>query len=36
MTIQFNDETFRDDYSFHNSDWAIKRFPFPFHEDSYM
>lgn len=36
MTIQFNDETFRDDYSFRNSDWAIKRFPFPFHEDSYM
>ena len=36
MTIQFNDETFRDDYSFHNSDRAIKRFPFPFHEDSYM
>jgi len=36
MTIQFNDETFRDDYSFHNSPWAIKRFPFPFHEDSYM
>ncbi len=36
MTIQFNDETFRDDYSFKNSPWAIKRFPFPFHEDSYM
>ena len=36
MTIQFNKETFRDDYSFKNSDWAIKRFPFPFHEDSYM
>jgi hypothetical protein len=36
MTIQFNNETFRDDYSFSNSDWAIKRFPFPFHEDSYM
>jgi len=36
MTIQFNNETFRDDYSFWNSDWAIKRFPFPFHQDSYM
>ena len=36
MTIQFNEETFRDDYSFFNSDWAIKRFPFPFHEDSNM
>ncbi len=36
MTIQFNDETFRDDYSFFNSERAIKRFPFPFHEDSYM
>lgn len=36
MTIQFNKETFRDDYSFYNSDWAINRFPFPFHEDSYM
>ncbi len=36
MTIQFKDETFRDDYTFRNSAWAIKRFPFPFHEDSYM
>ena len=36
MTIQFQDETFRDDYTFRNSAWAIKRFPFPFHEDSYM
>ena len=36
MTIQFNKETFRDDYSFRNSDRAIKRFPMPFHEDSYM
>lgn len=36
MTIQFNDETFRDDYTFRNSEWAIRRFPFPFHEDSYM
>lgn len=36
MTIQFNDESFRDDYSFYNSERAIKRFPFPFHEDSYM
>ncbi|WP_264211520.1 heme-dependent oxidative N-demethylase family protein [Leisingera thetidis] len=36
MTIQFNDETFRGDFTFRNSEWAIKRFPFPFHEDSYM
>ena len=36
MTITFNRETFRGDYSFHNSACAIKRFPFPFHEDSYM
>ena len=36
MTITFNRETFRGDYSFHNSARAIKRFPFPFHEDSYM
>jgi hypothetical protein len=36
MTIQFQDETFRDDYTFRNSAWAIKRFPFPFHEDNYM
>ena len=36
MSIQFRDETFRDDYTFRNSPWAIQRFPFPFHEDSYM
>lgn len=36
MTIQFHDETFRDDYTFHNSAWAINRFPFPFHDDTYM
>jgi dimethylamine monooxygenase subunit A len=36
MTIQFKDETFHDDYTFRNSEWAIRRFPFPFHEDSYM
>jgi dimethylamine monooxygenase subunit A len=36
MTIQFNDETFRDDFTFRNSAAAIARFPFPFHEDSYM
>ena len=29
MTIQFNDETFRDDYSFYNSDWAINAFRSP-------
>lgn len=36
MTIQFNDETFRDDYSYHNSPAAIRRFPFPFDKDDYM
>ena len=36
MVIQFHDETFRGDYTFYNSEWAIRRFPFPFHEDSYM
>jgi len=36
MNIQFKDETFRDDYTFKNSDLAIKRFPFPFDKDSYM
>ena len=36
MNIQFRDETFRDNFTFRNSEWAIKRFPFPFHEDSYM
>ncbi|RNF34720.1 heme-dependent oxidative N-demethylase family protein [Paracoccus methylarcula] len=36
MTIQFNDETFRDDYSYHNSAEAIRRFPFPFDKDDYM
>lgn len=29
-------ETFRDDYTFSNSDEAILRFPFPFPEDNYM
>jgi dimethylamine monooxygenase subunit A len=36
MTINFRDETFRDNFTFRNSPEAIKRFPFPFHEDSYM
>lgn len=36
MTIQFNDETFRDDYSYHNSAEALRRFPFPFDKDDYM
>ena len=36
MNIAFNDETFRDDFTFRNSPQAIRRFPFPFHEDSYM
>ena len=36
MNIKFNQETFRDDFTFRNSPAAIRRFPFPFHEDSYM
>ena len=36
MSLDFNDETFRGDYTFKNSAKAIKRFPFPFPEDSYM
>lgn len=36
MTIRFNDETFRGDYTFRNSAEAIRRFPFPFDRDDYM
>jgi hypothetical protein len=36
MAIAFKDETFRNDFTFSNSPEYIKRFPFPFHEDSYM
>ncbi|WP_341989650.1 DUF3445 domain-containing protein [Azorhizobium sp. AG788] len=36
MTIVFNDETFRGDYTFANSPSAVRRFPFPFNEDTYM
>ena len=36
MGKDFNDETFRGDFTFHNSPAAIARFPFPFPEDSYM
>ncbi|MGP1715999.1 MAG: heme-dependent oxidative N-demethylase family protein [Methylophilus sp.] len=36
MQFKFNDESFRDDYSYKNSAAAIKRFPFPFAEDHYM
>ena len=37
MTILFKpEETFRDDFTFSNSDEAILRFPFPFAEDRYM
>jgi len=32
----FNEETFRNDFSFKNSAKAIRRFPFPFSEDGYM
>ncbi|MGO1119182.1 heme-dependent oxidative N-demethylase family protein [Rhodovibrionaceae bacterium A322] len=36
MSLSFKDETFRDSFSFSNSPDLIHRFPFPFHEDSYM
>ena len=36
MVLAFKNETFRDDFTFSNSPTAIKRFPFPFHEDKYM
>ena len=36
MTIDFRNETFRDDFTFRNSPETIRRFPFPFHEDKYM
>lgn len=36
MFTAFKQETFRDDYSFRNSPEAIRRFPFPFAQDSYM
>lgn len=36
MTIRFNDETFRDDFTYRNSPEAIRRFPFPFDKDDYM
>lgn len=36
MNMRFNKETFRGDYSYHNSPAAILRFPFPFDRDDYM
>jgi hypothetical protein len=36
MTLTFNKESFRGDYSYHNSPAAIRRFPFPFDRDEYM
>jgi hypothetical protein len=37
MPIAFKpEETFRDDFTFRNSPQAIRRFPFPFAEDSFM
>ena len=36
MAIAFKQESFRDDYSYRNSAEAIRRFPFPFAEDTYM
>jgi Protein of unknown function (DUF3445). len=36
MTITFRTETFRDDFTFRNSPAGVRRFPFPFPEDTYM
>ncbi len=36
MALAFNEETFREDYTYRNSLSGIKRFPFPFPEDQYM
>lgn len=36
MSIDFHNETFRDGFTFHNSQRAVRRFPFPFDADSYM
>ena len=36
MSLTFNSETFRDDFTYVNSPEAIQRFPFPFDEDHYM
>jgi hypothetical protein len=36
MSLAFKKETFRDDYTYENSPEAIRRFPFPFAEDTYM
>ena len=36
MGFEFNDETFRGDFTYRNSPAAIRRFPFPFDRDAYM
>lgn len=36
MGVEFNTETFRNDFTFRNSPRAIARFPFPFDRDDYM
>ncbi len=36
MGLEFNTETFRNDFTFKNSPRAIRRFPFPFDRDDYM
>ncbi len=36
MGINFRTRSFRDDFTFRNTPEHIRRFPFPFHEDSYM
>jgi len=36
MGLVFKTETFRDEFSYSNSPEGVRRFPFPFHEDTYM
>ena len=36
MVLRFKTESFRDDFTFANSQHAIRRFPFPFNEDRYL
>ncbi len=36
MPATFKQETFRDDFSYRNSPAAVRRFPFPFADDTYL
>jgi dimethylamine monooxygenase subunit A len=36
VSFEFNNVTFRDDYTFRNSPVGVRRFPFPFDRDEYM